>query len=96
MGKVNLVSVIGNIFVLPVVPFVMIYGYVSAWLFLIFRRNRIVILGKFLIARIYKISQLTATYGLYLSVSGLWIKYLILLSFIIAFVVRRRKSQGRG
>jgi hypothetical protein len=33
MGKINLVSIIGNLLVLPVVPFVMIYGYVSTWLY---------------------------------------------------------------
>jgi hypothetical protein len=33
MGKINLMSIVGNFFVLPVVPFVMIYGYVSTWLY---------------------------------------------------------------
>lgn len=33
MGKINVLGILGNLLVLPIVPFVMIYGFVSVWLY---------------------------------------------------------------
>ena len=78
MGKINLVGIIGNVLVLPIVPFVMIYGFISVYLYQFLGWSRLLWIEKFLIQYIYKISELLTTYGLYISVTGLWMKYLIL------------------
>lgn len=95
MGKINLMSIIGNLLVLPVVPFVMIYGYVSTWLYALLWRNRVLRSEIFLIQYIYQISDLFSRYGIYFMVTGLRFKYVVLTGFIVVFLLRRRKSQER-
>ena len=95
MGKMNLLGIVGNLFVLPIVPFVMIYGFFSVWLYQIFHRSRLLWVEKILVIYIYKISELLTTYGLYISVTGLWVKYLFLAWFLTLFIVRRVKSNKK-
>jgi hypothetical protein len=69
MGKINLLGIIGNLFVLPLVPFVMIYGFVSIWLYSLFGWEWLLRIEKILVQYIYKISDLLSQYGLYFTVS---------------------------
>ena len=95
MGKINVLGILGNVLVLPIVPFVMIYGFVSVWLFVILQRERLLRIEKILVQYIYTISEILGGYGIYLNVSGLRCKYLILLGFVV-FFVRWRKKQARS
>ncbi|MCX6824412.1 MAG: ComEC/Rec2 family competence protein [candidate division SR1 bacterium] len=92
MGKINLLGIIGNVFVLPLVPFVMIYGFVSVWLYLLLGWEWLRWMEKILVQYIYKISDLLSQYGLYLTVSGLRFKYVILLIFIGFFIYWKTKK----
>ncbi len=92
MGQMNLLSIIGNLLVLPIVPFVMIYGFASTYAYALLDRQRLLWIEKLLVQYIYKISEFLSTYGLYISVTGLWVKYLFLVWFLIWFVLRRIKS----
>lgn len=69
MGKMNLMGIIGNLFVLPIVPFVMIYGFFSVYLYQFFGWSRLLWIEKILIQYMYIISELLTTYGLYVSLS---------------------------
>jgi len=92
MGKINLVSIIGNLLVLPIVPFVMIYGFVSIWLYSLFGWWFLLWSEKFLVNYIYKISELLSQYGIYFTVSWLRFKYVILLIFVVFFIYRKTKK----
>lgn len=89
MGKINILWIVGNLFVLPIVPFVMIYGFVSVWVYSLFGREWLLWIEKISVQYIYKISDLLSQYGLYFTVSWLRLKYLILLIFIVFFVIWR-------
>ncbi len=92
MGKINLVSIIGNLLVLPIVPFVMIYGFVSIWLYSWCGWWFLLWSEKFLVNYIYKISELISQYGIYFRVSWLRFKYVILLIFVVFFIYRKTKK----
>ncbi len=83
MWKINLIWFVSNLFVLPIVPFVMIYGFVSVYLYELFPWEGWVWLPNLLIDYIYRVSKISADYGIYLSVDDYIIKYLILILFIL-------------
>ncbi len=89
MGKINILGVIGNLFVLPLVPFVMIYGFISVCLYGLLWRERLLWIERICIQYIYKISDLLSQYGVYFSVSWLRFKYLVLLVCVVVFVMWR-------
>lgn len=92
MGKINLLGIIGNLFVLPLVPFVMIYGFVSIRLYSLFGWEWLLRIEKILVQYIYKISDLLSQYGLYFTVTGLRFKYVVLLIFVGFFIYRKTKK----
>ena len=92
MGKINLLGVIGNLLVLPIVPFVMIYGFISTVLYQIFPRSGFLQIEERLIRYIYRISEQVWTFWLYMNVEGDRIKYLILATAIARFIFKRLKS----
>ncbi len=92
MGKINILGILGNVFVLPIVPFVMIYGFVSVWLYQYVGWDWMLWIEKICIQYIYTISDLVAQYGIYLMVSWLRFKYVVLLLCVVFFVYRRIKS----
>ena len=69
MGKINLVSILGNILILPFVPFVMIYGGISVVVAVVWSWPGIGFIEHFLLQYIYVISDVLSAYGIYLSVS---------------------------
>lgn len=87
MWKINLVWFISNLFVLPIVPFVMIYGFISIFLYSLFPRYGFVYIEELLIRYIYKISEIGSDYWIYLLVDDYKIKYLILILFIIWLII---------
>jgi hypothetical protein len=91
MWQLNLLSIIGNLFVLPIVPFVMIYGFVSVFLFQLLQRHWLMTIEKFLILYIYKVSELSSSFGLFLSMSG-WVKRMVLLGFLAWLIWKRLAS----
>lgn len=99
MGKINLLGIIGNLFVLPIVPIVMIYGFISTLLYQIIPRYGFIQIESRLINYIYRVSAKTWEYWLYMNVEGDRIKYLILFAAILRFIQKRLKntesSQGK-
>jgi len=93
MGKINLLGIVGNLFVLPIVPFVMIYGFVGTVLYHFIPRQGFIQIETRLIQYIYRISQKIWEYGLYMNVEWDRIKYLILIVAIIRFVRKRIKKR---
>ncbi|MFZ2151081.1 MAG: ComEC/Rec2 family competence protein [Candidatus Absconditicoccaceae bacterium] len=87
MGKINLVGFIANLFVLPIVPFVMIYGFISIFIYSLLPRNGFIYIQNILINYIYKVSQIGSDYGIYLLVDDYKIKYLILILFVIGLII---------
>ena len=96
MGQLNLLSVLANLFVLPLVPFAMIYGFLSIFLFQIFHRQLFLLIEKCLLLYIYKVAELFSTFGLYLSMEA-WAKWVVLLGFLLWFILARSwKFKGRS
>jgi len=91
MGKINLMGIVGNLFVLPIVPFVMIYGFVSVWIYSRVGWSWVLWLETIAIQYIYTISDLLSTYGLYIMVTWLRLKYAFLLLCIGWFLFWRFK-----
>jgi hypothetical protein len=91
MGKINLLSIVSNLFILPILPFVMIYGFISVYLYQFLWRNWILRIEKGLISYIYKVSEISSTFGLYLWVNG-WVKWVVLLGFLLGFIMSRFSS----
>ena len=92
MGKINLLGVIGNLFVLPIIPFVMIYGFISTVLYQIFPRPGFLQIEERLIRYVYRVSEQVGNFWLYMNVEGDRIKYLILATAILRFILQRLKS----
>lgn len=88
MGQLNLLSIIGNLFVLPIIPFVMIYGFASIFLFQLFHWQWLLLIEKMLILYIYKVSELCSSFGLYLLVQDR-AKRIVLLGFLTWFILWR-------
>jgi len=91
MGKINLLGVIGNLLVLPIVPFVMIYGFISTVLYQIFPRYGFIQIEARLIQYIYRVSEKVWEFWLYMNVEGDRIKYLILATAIVRFILKRMR-----
>jgi len=89
MWKINLISIVWNLFILPLVPFLMIYWFIGTFIFNLFWSQRILLPEKILINYVYWISNLISQYWIYLTVDSQRLKYLILILFLIWFVKRR-------
>ena len=87
MWKINLVWFITNLFVLPIVPFVMIYWFLSIFLYWLLPRSWFIYIQELLINYIYKISEIWSNYWIYLLVDDYKIKYLILILFVIWLII---------
>ena len=95
MGQLNLLSIVANIFVLPIVPFVMIYSFVSVFLFQFLHRQRLLFIEKCLMLYIYKVAELFSTFGLFLSADG-WVKWVLLLGFLTWFTWKQVATPHPG
>jgi hypothetical protein len=88
MWWTNLLWIIANFFVSPIIAIVMIYWFISTILFNILPRDIFIIPEKWLINYIYWISWNTAKFWLFLSANGNWIKYVLLILFIARVVLK--------
>lgn len=85
MGKINLVSILGNLIVLPIVALIMIGWFIGIWLpwwlkILIFWWEKI------FVTWIFVVSQKVGEYGVYILVEDLRIKYCLLwISILVIF-----------
>ncbi len=85
MGKINLIWILGNLFVLPLVPIIMIGWLIGIWLpWWIWQ---LVLWWEMqLVNWVFIVSKKLSEYGLYLLVDAPWIKYSILIvSVLIIF-----------
>ena len=92
MWWTNLLWIIANFFVSPIIAIVMIYGFISTILFNILPRNIFILPEKWLIDYIYRISWTTAKFWIYLHANGAWIVYLLLILFIFRIVLNEIKK----
>ncbi|MBU0627385.1 ComEC/Rec2 family competence protein [Patescibacteria group bacterium] len=93
MGKINLIGTLGNLFVLPIVPIVMIYGFISTLLYNLFPRIGFIKIEEWLISYVYWVSKITAQFGVYMNVEGDRIKWMILCTAVIWLINKRMKNE---
>lgn len=92
MWWTNLLWIIANFFVSPIIAIVMIYGFISTILFKILPRNIFLLPEKWLIDYIYRISKTTAKFWIYLHANGSWIVYLLLILFIFRIILKELRK----
>ncbi len=88
MWWTNLLWIVANFFVSPIIAIVMIYGFISTILFNILPRNIFILPEKWLIDYIYRISWTTAKFGIYLHANWAWIVYVLLILFILRVILK--------
>ena len=98
MWWTNLLWIVANFFVSPIIAIVMIYGFISTILFNILPRNIFILPEKWLINYIYWISQTTAKFGIYLQAKWNWITYTLLILFIFRIILKEisKKTANAG
>lgn len=89
MGKINLLWLLANVPVVPLVPFIMIYGFISILLYPLLHWERILWIEKMGVEYIYMISKITAKFGIYLLADSERIKYTLLCITILLFIYAR-------
>lgn len=87
IGKINLLWILWNLVVLPLVSFVMIYWFISVILYNIFQWQPIVLLLTNLLDYIYSISQLVVDYWFYIETTTIFMKILCLLLYIWTIII---------
>ena len=93
MWKINLIWFVTNLFVLPIVPFVMIYGFISIFLYWLWPRSGFIYIQELLINYIYRVSEIGSDYWIYLLVTDYKIKHLILILFIVWLIIYMIKNK---
>ena len=92
MWWTNLLWIVANFFVSPIIAIVMIYGFISTILFKILPRNIVILPEKWLIDYIYRISKITAKFGIYLHANWTWIVYALLILFVVWIILKEFKK----
>jgi hypothetical protein len=98
MWEMNILWIMWNIFVLPIIPFVMIYGILSVFLHDILDRVFLLKIETWLVDYIYRVSKFINEHGLYIKVNNQSIKYIIFVLALFWFVIwrfRQTKSVKR-
>ncbi|MDD3263080.1 MAG: ComEC/Rec2 family competence protein [Candidatus Absconditabacteria bacterium] len=86
MGQINIGGVVGNMFVLPLVPFIMIGGFIGAFLPSRLQTYYIPIVD-FLVERNYIIAAKIDQYGPTIIADAPWIKFLLFSSSVIMMIL---------
>lgn len=86
MGQINIGWIIGNIFVLPLVPFIMIWWFIGAFLPSRLQNYYIPIID-FLVERNYIVATKIDEYWPIIIADAPWIKFLLFFSWLVAMVV---------
>ena len=82
MNWVNLVGILLNVIIVPLIPIVTIYGFISLILSLIIPRSIRIRPEKLLMDIIYRLSQFWAKYAIFLQSECVWKKYVLVVLFI--------------
>ena len=82
MNWVNLVGILLNVIIVPIIPIVTIYGFISLILSLIIKRSIRIRPEKLLMDIIYGLSEFWAKYAIFLQSEGVWKKYILVVLFI--------------
>ena len=92
-GQINLIWLFANILVVPLLPFVMIYGFVSTRLHQRTQRKIVLLPVQRATERIYSVAHRFAVHGIYLSVDHRYAKWAIVcLAWVIVWYLRYRDS----
>ena len=86
MNWVNLVWILLNIIIVPIIPIVTIYGFISLILSLIIKRSIRIRPEKLLMDIIYGLSEIWAKYAIFLQSENLHKKYILVILFIWLWV----------
>jgi ComEC/Rec2-related protein len=86
MNWVNLVGILLNIIIVPIIPIVTIYGFISLILSLIVQRSIRIRPEKLLMNIIYGLSEIWAKYAIFLQSDAIWKKYVLVVLFIWLWV----------
>ncbi len=89
MGKTNLTWILANFLVVPIVAIVMIYWFVSTIIYKVLPRDFILRPEKVLTKYIYLVSDRAWDWWLYLQAEWAWIKYALLMLFVVWFISER-------
>ena len=95
MWWTNLLGIIANFFVTPIIAIVMIYGFISTILYWIIPRNLWLWPEKILIDYIYLISNITVKRGLYINAVWDRVKWILLILFFIRFLMKVTKLEDK-
>ena len=92
-GSVNLLSILSNIVIVPLVPFIMIYGFFSPLLYSVVSYDRILIPQERAIDRIYGVSNRTNEYAVTITLTWWYARVVRILLFIIVvcLIIQRRQ-----
>ena len=82
MNWVNLVGILLNVIIVPIIPIVTIYGFISLILSLIIPRSIRIRPEKLLMNIIYWLSEFWAKYAIFLQSGDIWKKYILVVLFI--------------
>jgi len=82
MNWVNLVGILLNVIIVPIIPIVTIYGFISLILSLIIKRSIRIRPEKLLMDIIYGLSEIWAKYAIFLQSGDVWKKYVLVVLFI--------------
>ena len=82
MNWVNLVGILLNVIIVPIIPIVTIYGFISLILSLIIKRSIRIRPEKLLMDIIYRLSEFWAKYAIFLQSGDVWKKYVLVVLFI--------------
>ena len=96
MWSTNLLSIIANFFVTPIIAIVMIYGFISTILYSVLPWWIWLWPEKILIDYIYFISNLTVKFGIFLQANWERIKWALLICFVVLFLVKILKKEDRN
>lgn len=86
MNWVNLIGILLNVIIVPIIPIVTIYGFISLVLSLIVQRNVRIRPEKLLMDIIYGLSEIWAKYAIFLQSDAIWKKYILVVLFVWLWV----------
>lgn len=82
MNGVNLVWILLNVFIVPIIPIVTIYGFCSTFFSLIIKWKIWIIPEKLFMNLIYCLSNFWAKYAIFVQSNELWKKYIFVIIFL--------------
>ena len=88
-GKFNLVSIVANMFVVPLTPLVMIGGGVVTFLHPIIYLSRPIKIIEMIVSWIYIVADTASSYGFYIQTTKPWFMYIFLCIILILFIRER-------